>query len=94
MEFVSLVKEQLVRRIHSNSGGVTQQDLESWGVQEVQLRPHQLDGVTWLTERCSQSVGCILGDEMGLGKTLQVSQCVHTHTHTHTHRRRKLGGGY
>ena len=55
----------------STSGGITQLEVEKWGMKEVELRPHQLEGITWLAERCDQSRGCILGDEMGLGKTLQ-----------------------
>lgn len=70
MEFVTAVRT-LQRATQSAVGKVTQQDLETWGLQEVKLRPHQLEGVTWLAERCNHNHGSILGDEMGLGKTLQ-----------------------
>lgn len=71
MEFVTAVKA-LARAKQSDLDRVTQVQLERWGLQKVQLRQHQLEGVTWLAERCDRSHGCILGDEMGLGKTLQV----------------------
>lgn len=35
------------------------------------LRPYQVHGITWLSERASSGSGAILADEMGLGKTLQ-----------------------
>ncbi|KAG9452199.1 hypothetical protein H6P81_005103 [Aristolochia fimbriata] len=35
------------------------------------LKPHQVDGVSWLIRRYFLGVNVILGDEMGLGKTLQ-----------------------
>ncbi|KAA8515886.1 hypothetical protein F0562_019065 [Nyssa sinensis] len=35
------------------------------------LKPHQVEGVSWLIRRYSIGVNGILGDEMGLGKTLQ-----------------------
>ncbi|KAG8100814.1 hypothetical protein GUJ93_ZPchr0013g35833 [Zizania palustris] len=35
------------------------------------LKPHQLDGVSWLIRRYQLGVNVLLGDEMGLGKTLQ-----------------------
>ncbi|XP_074272826.1 putative helicase CHR10 isoform X2 [Silene latifolia] len=35
------------------------------------LKPHQIDGVSWLIRRYLLGVNVILGDEMGLGKTLQ-----------------------
>uniref|UniRef100_A0A803KYM7 Helicase CHR10 n=1 Tax=Chenopodium quinoa TaxID=63459 RepID=A0A803KYM7_CHEQI len=35
------------------------------------LKPHQIDGVSWLIRRYLTGVNVILGDEMGLGKTLQ-----------------------
>ncbi|KAM4628994.1 chromodomain-helicase-DNA-binding protein 1-like [Polymixia lowei] len=50
---------------------ITQTDLQSWGLQGIQLRPYQLDGVQWLTQCLKNQDGCILGDEMGLGKTCQ-----------------------
>ncbi|PKA64154.1 Putative chromatin-remodeling complex ATPase chain [Apostasia shenzhenica] len=40
------------------------------GVSAV-LKPHQLEGVSWLIRRYELGVNVILGDEMGLGKTLQ-----------------------
>ena len=69
MEFLAAVKK--LCKGPSTSGGITQLEVEKWGMKEVELRPHQLEGITWLAERCDQSRGCILGDEMGLGKTLQ-----------------------
>lgn len=38
----------------------------------IQLKPHQLEAVQWLTKCFKNQQGCILGDEMGLGKTCQV----------------------
>ncbi|CAL9093010.1 unnamed protein product [Musa textilis] len=35
------------------------------------LKPHQIEGVSWLICRYHLGVSVILGDEMGLGKTLQ-----------------------
>ncbi|XP_068650409.1 probable helicase CHR10 isoform X4 [Aristolochia californica] len=35
------------------------------------LKPHQIEGVSWLIHRYLLGVNVILGDEMGLGKTLQ-----------------------
>ncbi|KAK2975777.1 hypothetical protein RJ640_014600, partial [Escallonia rubra] len=35
------------------------------------LKPHQVEGVSWLIRRYLLGVNSILGDEMGLGKTLQ-----------------------
>lgn len=48
-----------------------QSDLQSFGLQGIQLRSYQLDGVQWLTQCLNDQHGCILGDEMGLGKTCQ-----------------------
>ncbi|CAL8255432.1 unnamed protein product [Merluccius merluccius] len=50
---------------------VAQSDLQKWGLQGIQLRSYQLDGVRWLTQCLQNQEGCILGDEMGLGKTCQ-----------------------
>ncbi|VFQ75789.1 unnamed protein product [Cuscuta campestris] len=38
---------------------------------EATLKPHQVEGVSWLIRRYRLGVNVILGDEMGLGKTLQ-----------------------
>lgn len=38
---------------------------------QVQLRPYQLEGLTWLQYLRTQSLGGILADDMGLGKTAQ-----------------------
>ncbi|XP_010325463.3 probable helicase CHR10 isoform X3 [Solanum lycopersicum] len=38
---------------------------------EAALKPHQVEGVSWLVRRYLLGVNVILGDEMGLGKTLQ-----------------------
>uniref|UniRef100_A0A1D1YTL9 Chromodomain-helicase-DNA-binding protein 1-like n=1 Tax=Anthurium amnicola TaxID=1678845 RepID=A0A1D1YTL9_9ARAE len=35
------------------------------------LKPHQVEGVSWLVRRYMTGVNVVLGDEMGLGKTLQ-----------------------
>ncbi|KAL7158442.1 hypothetical protein ABFS83_02G143900 [Erythranthe nasuta] len=35
------------------------------------LKPHQIEGVSWLIRRYHLGVNVVLGDEMGLGKTLQ-----------------------
>ncbi|KAH1162060.1 hypothetical protein GLYMA_01G073400v4 [Glycine max] len=37
----------------------------------VTLKPHQVEGVSWLIRRYKLGVNVVLGDEMGLGKTLQ-----------------------
>lgn len=37
----------------------------------AELKPHQVEGVSWLIRRYDLGVNVILGDEMGLGKTLQ-----------------------
>lgn len=50
---------------------LSQSDLQSFGLQGIQLRSYQLDGVQWLTQCLNDQHGCILGDEMGLGKTCQ-----------------------
>ncbi|XP_071368922.1 chromodomain-helicase-DNA-binding protein 1-like [Centroberyx affinis] len=50
---------------------IAQSDLQTWGLQGIQLRSYQLDGVQWLTQCLKHQQGCILGDEMGLGKTCQ-----------------------
>jgi superfamily II DNA or RNA helicase len=38
---------------------------------QANLRPYQLEGVTWLQNLSARGVGGILADDMGLGKTLQ-----------------------
>ncbi|KAM4738434.1 chromodomain-helicase-DNA-binding protein 1-like [Anableps anableps] len=50
---------------------LSQSDLQKFGLQGIQLRSYQLDGVQWLTQNLNDQQGCILGDEMGLGKTCQ-----------------------
>lgn len=50
---------------------IAHSDLQKWGLQGIQLRSYQLDGVQWLTQCLKNQEGCILGDEMGLGKTCQ-----------------------
>ncbi|XP_048428158.1 probable helicase CHR10 isoform X2 [Pyrus x bretschneideri] len=45
-------------------------DSEELGV-KAKLKPHQVEGVSWLIRRYNLGVNVILGDEMGLGKTLQ-----------------------
>ena len=69
MDFLRQVKK-IQKGKHSPS--VSQSDVEDWGLVNVVLRLHQLEGVKWLIERYQRHHGCILGDEMGLGKTLQV----------------------
>ncbi|KAL1023427.1 hypothetical protein UPYG_G00040680 [Umbra pygmaea] len=54
-----------------NRSSLTEIDLQNWGLQGIQLRAYQLDGVRWLTHCLANQQGCILGDEMGLGKTCQ-----------------------
>ncbi|XP_076928897.1 putative helicase CHR10 [Bidens hawaiensis] len=41
-----------------------------YGVTAV-LKPHQIEGLSWLIRRYLMGANVILGDEMGLGKTLQ-----------------------
>lgn len=50
---------------------LSESDLQKWGLQGIQLRSYQLDGVQWLAQCLKNQEGCILGDEMGLGKTCQ-----------------------
>ncbi|XP_042050422.1 probable helicase CHR10 isoform X2 [Salvia splendens] len=45
-------------------------DSLDYGIQAA-LKPHQVEGVSWLIRRYHLGVNSILGDEMGLGKTLQ-----------------------
>ncbi|KAJ1119230.1 hypothetical protein NDU88_007416 [Pleurodeles waltl] len=55
----------------AKAGAITDIALRDWGLAGIQLRPYQLDGVNWLSQRVKNQRGCILGDEMGLGKTCQ-----------------------
>ena len=70
-EFVRAAQTVLAAK-KSSERKIEQVDLENWGLKNVTLRPYQLEGLSWLTERYANGRGCILGDEMGLGKTLQV----------------------
>ncbi|XP_022770218.1 LOW QUALITY PROTEIN: probable helicase CHR10 [Durio zibethinus] len=45
-------------------------DCAEFGVTAT-LKPHQVEGVSWLIRRYVLGVNVLLGDEMGLGKTLQ-----------------------
>uniref|UniRef100_A0A6Q2X1B6 Chromodomain helicase DNA binding protein 1-like n=1 Tax=Esox lucius TaxID=8010 RepID=A0A6Q2X1B6_ESOLU len=54
-----------------NKSSLSEKDLQKMGLQGIQLRAYQLDGVRWLTQCLANQQGCILGDEMGLGKTCQ-----------------------
>ncbi|XP_039027568.1 probable helicase CHR10 isoform X3 [Hibiscus syriacus] len=45
-------------------------DCADFGVTAT-LKPHQVEGVSWLIRRYVLGVNVVLGDEMGLGKTLQ-----------------------
>ncbi|KAL6499433.1 putative helicase chr10 [Orobanche hederae] len=45
-------------------------DTSDFGITAA-LKPHQVEGVSWLIRRYHLGVNVILGDEMGLGKTLQ-----------------------
>lgn len=38
---------------------------------QAQMRPYQLEGLTWLQNLRARGVGGVLADDMGLGKTLQ-----------------------
>ncbi len=38
---------------------------------QAQMRPYQIDGLTWLQNLRERGVGGVLADDMGLGKTLQ-----------------------
>lgn len=44
-----------------------------------ELRPYQLDGLTWLDTISQMGLGGILADEMGLGKTIQLIAYVVAH---------------
>ncbi|XP_059506199.1 chromodomain-helicase-DNA-binding protein 1-like isoform X5 [Stegostoma tigrinum] len=50
---------------------VEEEDVRSWGLTGISLRPYQLIGLNWLVQRYSIQHGSILADEMGLGKTCQ-----------------------
>ncbi|KAF2238921.1 hypothetical protein EV356DRAFT_504259 [Viridothelium virens] len=39
---------------------------------KTRLKPHQVEGLSFLLHMHENNMACILGDEMGLGKTLQV----------------------
>lgn len=39
---------------------------------QAQLRPYQLQGLSWLQAAARESFGTILADDMGLGKTVQI----------------------
>ncbi|KFK37293.1 hypothetical protein AALP_AA4G238600 [Arabis alpina] len=45
-------------------------DCREFGVTAT-LKPHQVEGISWLIHKYQLGVNVILGDEMGLGKTLQ-----------------------
>uniref|UniRef100_A0A1J3HGP4 Chromodomain-helicase-DNA-binding protein 1-like n=2 Tax=Noccaea caerulescens TaxID=107243 RepID=A0A1J3HGP4_NOCCA len=45
-------------------------DCREFGVTAT-LKPHQVEGVSWLIRKYLLGVNVVLGDEMGLGKTLQ-----------------------
>ncbi|XP_027059374.1 chromodomain-helicase-DNA-binding protein 1-like isoform X2 [Pocillopora damicornis] len=53
------------------SSSLSQGDLEENGLQGIQLRSYQLEGVRWMKRSLENGQGCILADEMGLGKTIQ-----------------------
>ena len=40
-------------------------------VEQAEMRPYQLDGLSWFIEQHDKGANSIMGDEMGLGKTLQ-----------------------
>jgi hypothetical protein len=48
----------------------TPPDCSEFGVTAT-LKPHQVEGVSWLIQKYLLGVNVVLGDEMGLGKTLQ-----------------------
>ncbi|KAK0060448.1 chromodomain-helicase-DNA-binding protein 1-like isoform X1 [Biomphalaria pfeifferi] len=56
-----------------NSAILTNEELQkfNWNT-ELNLRPYQLKGASWLLSCYNAGRGCILSDEMGLGKTCQV----------------------
>lgn len=54
------------------SSSLSQGHLEENGLQGIQLRSYQLEGVRWMKRSLENGQGCILADEMGLGKTIQV----------------------
>jgi SNF2 family DNA or RNA helicase len=68
---MDVFREAIISLQKVKLGNVTQKDCADWGLENVTLRKHQLEGVKWLAERYQCGHGCILGDEMGLGKTLQ-----------------------
>ncbi|XP_077235394.1 SNF2 domain-containing protein / helicase domain-containing protein [Tasmannia lanceolata] len=59
--------------VFSRDGSVEEDTPLNCGEFEVlaSLKPHQVEGVSWLIRRYVLGVNVILGDEMGLGKTLQ-----------------------
>ncbi|KDO23523.1 hypothetical protein SPRG_11445 [Saprolegnia parasitica CBS 223.65] len=54
--------------------GRVELDEQLWVADEIAdvLKPHQVDGVRFMTTHLAASRGCILADYMGLGKTLQL----------------------
>ncbi|PFX20700.1 Chromodomain-helicase-DNA-binding protein 1-like [Stylophora pistillata] len=65
-----LEKPQNITEEGANNS-LSQKDLEENGLQGVQLRSYQLEGVRWMKRSFENGQGCILADEMGLGKTIQ-----------------------
>lgn len=62
-----------VNALKEFAGKTLSQDyLQSFGLEGITLRQYQLNGVEWISQCCERGHGCILGDEMGLGKTIQV----------------------
>ncbi|KAG0458946.1 hypothetical protein HPP92_022074 [Vanilla planifolia] len=56
--------------LSTDADGGPQLDNAELGV-TAELKPHQIEGVSWLLRRYERGINVLLGDEMGLGKTLQ-----------------------
>ncbi|OQR82539.1 hypothetical protein ACHHYP_15883 [Achlya hypogyna] len=61
--------------------GDEDEEQELWVAEEIAgvLKPHQVDGVRFMTGHIAAGQGCILADYMGLGKTLQLLTTVHSY---------------
>ncbi|KAK2144952.1 hypothetical protein LSH36_716g01015 [Paralvinella palmiformis] len=68
------ILRQLIEYQYSKTSSCPPVDADiliNYGLEDITLRPYQVDGIKWLAECFHRHHGCILADEMGLGKTCQ-----------------------